>query len=267
MNSFIQNRLHKAKVCLNQGEITEAEAYYREIIAMDTSPEIKLMAQDGLGRCLHLQGKSEEAAKAFTLSVELLRDIFGFAHPHVAVGLQNLAQVRSAQGRGEEAIALGKEALEILEQNLSSQPPVIAEALLNLSSCEYEAGNYDNAETHLSRALFLWEQYKGRCCMEVSTCLNNLGRIYEQREKYDIGVRYHQEAVNIRKVLLGEHPETAFSLANLGAALAGDLQWDKATEALRQAINCYERLGLETSQEAATCRKNLDLCRKAALKN
>lgn len=263
MIPVVQNLLDKAKACLNQGELEEAEVCYREV-AENASPIARLLAQDGLGRCLHLQGKFEEAAEAFILSVELLQSAFGFAHPHVAAGLQNLARVRSAQGRGQEAIAFGKEALEILEQALSPQPLAIAEALLNLSSYEYESGDYDNAELHLTRALSVWERHKGRRCVEVSTCLNNLGRLYEQRGKYSTGVLYHQEAVDIRKELLGEHPETAFSLGNLGAALAGDLQWAKAVDVLTEAIACYERLGLETSREADTCRKNLELCRKAA---
>ena len=62
---------------------------------------------------------------------------------------------------------------------------------------------------------------------------------------------------------LGIHPETAFSLGNCGAALAGDAQWEKAAQTLEEALSCYESLGLSDSPEAVTCRNNLNLCRNA----
>ena len=70
--------------------------------------------------------------------------------------------------------------------------------------------------------------------------------------------------MSIRKEILGIHPETAFSLGNYGAALAGDAQWDKAAQTLEEALSCYDRLGLSDSPDAATCRNNLSLCRNAA---
>ena len=112
-------------------------------------------------------------------------------------------------------------------------------------------------------ALHLWEAKEGRRCFGVSTCLNNLGRICEERGETRQGVLYHQEAVSIRKEILGIHPETAFSLGNCGAALAGDAQWKKAAQTLEEALSCYESLGLSDSPEAVTCRNNLNLCRNA----
>ncbi|WP_308776990.1 tetratricopeptide repeat protein, partial [uncultured Bilophila sp.] len=174
---------------------------------------------------------------------------------------------RSERGEWEEAATLGERALSILEQNLPAGDPRIADALLNLSSHQYAAKKYELAETNLKTALKLWEAKEGRRCFGVSTCLNNLGRICEERGETRQGVLYHQEAVDIRKEILGIHPETAFSLGNCGAALAGDGQWDKAARTLEEALSCYDRLGLSDSPEAAACRNNLDLCRKAAARS
>ena len=73
-----------------------------------------------------------------------------------------------------------------------------------------------------------------------------------------------RESCTIRKEILGIHPETAFSLGNYGAALAGDAQWEKAANTLEEALTCYDSLGLSDSPEAVTCRNNLNLCRNAA---
>mgnify|MGYP000214132873 FL=1 len=72
----------------------------------------------------------------------------------------------------------------------------IADALLNLSSHQYTAKKYDAAEANLKMALHLWEAKEGRRCFGVSTCLNNLGRICEERGETRQGVLYHQEAIH-----------------------------------------------------------------------
>ena len=72
----------------------------------------------------------------------------------------------------------------------------------------------------------------------------------------------HREAVSIRRELLGDHPETAFSLANLGVALlsAGDLE--EGARTLEEALALHDRLGSGASPEAATCRLNLATCHR-----
>ncbi|WP_294623922.1 tetratricopeptide repeat protein [uncultured Bilophila sp.] len=223
-----------------------------------------ILVLDGLGRCLHAQGRLEEAEGLFRESMRLLEELFGPDHPHVAGALQNLARLRSERGDRAEAVELGARALHILKEQLPPDDVRLADALLNLSSNQYAAKDYDAAEANLNKALRIWEAQEGRRSFGVSTCLNNLGRICEERGETAQGVLYHREAVAIRKEILGDHAETAFSLGNYGAALAGDGQWTEAARALEEALACYERIGQADTPDAATCRANLELCRKAA---
>ena len=264
LDDVFQHRLNEARTLLAEGKAPAAEQLYRDLLVPDLPIGGRILVQDGLGRCLHAQGRLEEADAAFLESLRLLEERFGADHLHVAGGLQNLARLRSQRGEWEEAALLGERALGILRQQLPSDDLRIADALLNLSSHQYAAKRYASAEANLKGAMALWEAKEGRRCFGVSTCLNNLGRICEERGETRQGVLYHQEAVSIRRELLGDHPETAFSLGNYGAALAGDAQWDKAAQALEEALGCYERLGLSGGPDAATCRSNLDMCRNAA---
>lgn len=264
LDEAFQQRLNDARTLFVNGNAAEAETRYRRLLGPDLPPGGKILVLDGLGRCLHAQGQLDEAEERFRESLRLLEELFGPDHPHVAGALQNLARLRSERGEREEAAELGEQALHILREQLPPDDERIADALLNLSSHQYAAKDYDTAESNLQKALAIWESKEGRRSFGVSTCLNNLGRICEERGDTGQGVLYHREAVSIRKEILGDHAETAFSLGNYGAALAGDAQWPEAVRALEEALACYERIGQADTPDADTCRANLELCRKAA---
>ncbi len=258
-------RLQEAEALLMKGDPATAENAFRVLLSDAPPPSpARLLVLNGLGRSLHALSRNTEAEQIFMEALDLLRAAFGLRHPHVSGGLQNLARLRADRGAVAEAMALGQEALDILMETCGSEDPRVAGARLNLSSHQYAAGDFDAAEANLRAALEIWERQAGPCSMEVSTCLNNLGRLYERKGDARSGVFFHRQAVEIRTALLGDHPETAFSLGNLGAALAGDSRWKEAIEALEAALACHERLGRADGEEAAACRANLDLCRKAS---
>lgn len=217
---------------------------------------------DQQGREYHSLGQLPEAEIAFAQSLQVLRDFFGPSHPHVAGALQNLARIRSESGFSAEAIALGTEALHIQQKLRGPDHPAVAGALLNLSGHHYAAADYPRTQELLEQALSLFELHHGPRSLPVSTCLNNLGRLHECCGNPRQGALLHQQAVDIRQEILGDHPETAFSFGNWGAALAADAQWPEALHALSQALACYTRLGLEATEAAEVCRKNSEICRE-----
>lgn len=223
----------------------------------------RIIALDQQARTYHGQGQLPEAETAFTEALQLLRSLFGPEHKHVAGALQNLARVRSERGAWDEAAALGTEALHMQERLLGPEHPAVADSLLSLSGHYYAAKNYPRAQALLEQARQLFEQHYGPCSMQVSTCLNNLGRLHECSGNPHTGAQLHEQAVSIRLELLGDHPESAFSLGNWGAALAADNQWEKAQQVLQQALACYTRLGLDQSEAAEACKKNEELCLRA----
>ena len=151
----------------------------------------------------------------------------------------------------------------LLQEQLSPDDPRMAPSLFSLSLTEYTARQLPEAEKLTTEAKRLWEKQLGPDSLEVSTCLNNLGRIHEETDRQEEGIAYHRAALNIRRKVLGDHPETAFSMGNLGTALAAAGKWQDAADTLQAAIDCYARCGHTSGGDIEGYRRNLDICRSA----
>ena len=264
----LKEKLGQCDALLAGGKLKEAEDGYKSLLAFITENALpkgkRIAVLDGLGRSLFSQSKLAEAEEAFQEIVDLLIELFGEEHSNVALGLQNLARVRSARGAWSEAVELGNRANAILKKNFGPDHPRVAQSLFNISSYKYDAKDYDAAAADIEEAMRIWSAVNGPESMEVSTCLNNLGRIKEEQGKPLAGAKLHQQAVDIRKKILGDHMETAFSLGNLGSALAEGGKLQEAITALKESLACYERIGKLDTIEAKTCRQNLTRCQEAA---
>ena len=139
--------------------------------------------------------------------------------------------------------------------------------LLNLTLPELEVWLQTELGEPKFRAMQIW-QAQPEPSPRLGTCLNNLGRIEEEKGNHAQGIALHREAVALRRSLLGQcHEDTAFSLGNLGVALAASGQWHEAADILESALACYARLGRYKCPEAEGYRKNLAVCRKALGQN
>lgn len=257
-----------AEGLLNMGKAREAEDLFYKALDLAVSEGLpeknKIPALDGLGRSLFAQKKWDEAEAAFQRILEILRVDFGETHSNVALVLQNLARVRSASGDHAGAVELGRRAVDILTANLGPDHPRVAQAYFSLSGIKYTAKEFASAGEDIKSSLRIWEKANGPECNEVALCLSNLARVHEELNEPLQGAILHGRVAELRKRLLGDHPDTAFSLANLGSSLAEAGRLHEAMNALRDALDCYERIGGADSPQADICRRNLRHCREAA---
>ena len=170
--------------------------------------------------------------------------------------------LQRVQEGGADAVEAGLRAADIVRQTLGENHPHVAGVLCSTSSACYALRDYVTAEKLVREAMNIWKTQPGPERPEIALCLNNLGRIEEERGNTQEGVRLHREAVALRQRLLGDHPDTAFSLTNLGAALTEAALWSEAAETLEAALACYQRLGLNDETAVDACRQNLTLCRE-----
>ena len=96
LDEHFQRRLNEARMFFAEGKALAAEKIYRDLLKPDLPAGGRVLVLDGLGRCLHIQGRLEEAETFFRESLRFLEELFGPNHIHVAGGLQNLARLRSA---------------------------------------------------------------------------------------------------------------------------------------------------------------------------
>lgn len=258
----LSERLDAVDSRLQQERLNEAETLCREMLQESwTLPEQALIL-DRLGQALHGLERVAEARSVFEQALALLRQSVG-THPVVAAVLQHLGRACVSMQDVQAAYTHGNEALSMLVSIYGPEHQQVASARFSLSFVAYNAKKYDEAEALSLEAMRLWTQHFGPKSYEISTCLNNLGRIYEERGDLTTGIAYHRQSVAMRRELLGIHPETGFSLGNLGTALASAEQWDEAATILKEAIACYEQSGRGTGYEVDGYRRNLTVCEDA----
>ena len=257
--SWIQE-IRAAGKLMAAGDLAGAENRYRQLLDKGTdNPLHKALALDGLGRAVFEQGRQAEAIEAIEAAVSLLRERQGVQDPATCGALQNLGRLYLAAGQVEKSIAVSREAVDGLRAGFGEDHPLVAGAMMRLSACLYMQRDLDGAEALLLKARDVFEKQSGdESRMDVSTCLNNLGRIHEERGDLEQGIALHRQAVAIR-----DHTETAFSLGNLGVALATAGQWQEAVDTLQEALDCYARAGHTTGPDIEGYRKNLEICRHA----
>jgi len=255
--------LRSALDMMKQGEPQKCIEALEALVARYPGDDLcRALALDGMGRANFALQRPDVAVKALEESLALLRATMGASAPMTLGAMQNLAHALLGLEKVEESLDLGREALRLTVEASGPDSPQVAEAQLRLSSAYYRKRDFDRAESLMRKAKEIWEK-QGFCVPQLGVCLNNLGRICEERGQIDEGIALHRQAVALRRELLGEHEETAFSLGNLGVALASAGQWSEAAATLKDSVDMYERLGLGSGSEAQGYRKNLEICQQA----
>ncbi len=262
-NSNFDGLLASAIALASPGKEAGSVAALRRL-ASDFNGELSF-AQEGrlryaLGRILQQQGRAEEACGEFSRACGCFDHIGGAA---LALAAAALAGAELECGRKEQSVRDGRRAKELLLSSMGRDDPRLAPSLFTLSFAEYESGNYREAEDLVRSAMEIWKRLNGEDSLQVSTCLNDLGRICEETGRIDEGIALHRACLAIREKVLGRHPETAFSLGNLGTALASAGRWAEASAVLERALSCYAECGRIDGEAVDGLRSNLEVCRRA----
>ena len=103
LDEHFQRRLNEARMFFAEGKALAAEKIYRDLLKPDLPAGGRVLVLDGLGRCLHIQGRLEEAETFFRESLRFLEELFGPNHIHVPGSVLSGENVkrpqRSANGR------------------------------------------------------------------------------------------------------------------------------------------------------------------------
>ena len=272
MRNIWQMEIQEALNLLDSGNAADraadCAAKLRTVLrSCENDPHCRALALDGLGRALLALKRPQEACASMEQALAVARGAYG-NNSLLTLGIvQNLAHVQLESGNARQSEVLGREAASLCEAVHGADSPHLAEALLHLSAACYRQQKLDDAQHCLQRAMQIW-QAQPEPSPRLGTCLNNLGRIEEEKGNHAQGIALHREALALRRSLLGEcHEDTAFTLGNLGVALAASGQWHEAADILESAQACYARLGRYKCPEAEGYRKNLAVCRKALGQN
>lgn len=270
MAETLKSRMASAQQALRQGNPNECRRLL-SALTLPANPDaatarLWAMSRDMLGRANFLLGGQSAALAAFAAGADYFRaylqknssqdrqDLFFFIDL-----LQNLSFAFLEAKQFDQAFAAGNEALQLAEK-YAPDSSLLANVLFRMSAIYYRSLNYDQAETLTARALQIWQTVNNE--KMIGECLNNLGRIYEERGQLEEGIAWHEKAVRIRR-RLPDVFDLAFSLGNLGAARASAGQWAEARKNLEEAIEIYGENGQSDSADCKGFAANLEICRQA----
>lgn len=254
----------EARKLLAQGETEQAQQILKNYLsAGQDNLQLAATALDLLGRSQCARGNFTEGIKSLEQGVSLLiagKNTEQEDLSRLIVSLyQNLAFARMEAGDYSGACDSYQKAMN--HASRTSDPDLMANANFAISALYYRQKQYEEAEARVSQARELWLELGNQ--EKVATCLNNLGRIYEEKGELASGVAFHREAVELRRQLPNRE-DLAFSLGNLGVALASMGNFQEASERLKEAVEIYVQLDKAQSPECLAYIKNLEICERLA---
>lgn len=133
-----------------------------------------------------------------------------------------------------------------------------AEALVLLARAHRALGDLAEPEGLYREADPVMRTAQGAESVEYARFLNEVGRYYHTRRKYDLAERFYREAFRIRVEQLGqEHVEVADSLCNLAILYENQARFDKAETYYRYALAARRKLLGETDVKTTETREHL----------
>jgi tetratricopeptide (TPR) repeat protein len=197
------DKLQQALALHQAGRLPDAEAHYRQILAINPNhPE----ALHFLGMLAHQAGRSEIAVELISKALHV--------RPDYADASYNLGIIFYTLGKQEEAIAC-------FHQTLTAKPN-FAEAHNNLGIIFNDQGKLEKAIDSFRRALALNPKH--------ADAHNNLGNVFMAQGRLDEAAASYRGAIIFR-------PNHAEAHNNLGIALQRQGKADEAAVSYRRAIS------------------------------
>ena len=200
---------------------------------------------NGLARAYNRLGPQEQAVKHIELAMEIFEEIGDRAH--VSVAVRNLTLVATRHGRWEDALRYATRALQLSVHE--ARPESRLGCLNNLGWIHAHLGNYELALRYCEQALDV------PCDEPIAhACLwDSMGYVYHQLGNHAQAADCYLKAVDVYH-RQGEQTDRAKSLSRLGDTHLAAGKPDAATDAWRQAMDIFVRLG---SPDAETLRLKL----------
>jgi predicted O-linked N-acetylglucosamine transferase (SPINDLY family) len=200
--SYLQSLLQQALDHHRSGHLSQAEAFYRQILSEEPTHSEALHF---LGMLAHQVGNSE-------IAVELISKALGCRPGYIDAHV-NLGAILQDQGRLDEAISSFRQALAL--------KPNYAEAHSNLGNALMDQGKLDEAVASFRQALAMKPD-----SAEVGY---NLGNALKDQGKLDEAVASYRQALALKPGFADIHN-------NLGVTLNDQGKLDEAVASFRQAL-------------------------------
>ncbi|MGH9308721.1 MAG: protein kinase domain-containing protein [Vicinamibacterales bacterium] len=201
-------------------------------------PSVELSEALGdLANAQYYLGQIDASQRTNLRSLTLDRQMFGDRHPHVAVDLYNLGNIRldwGDYGGGEE---LFRQALQINEAWYGPDHPKTASTVLMTGRSLAYLGRLDEAATLYDRAADVMRATYGEQHPRFASVLSLRGDLAREEGDLDGAERLFRRAAQTFKDTAGErHEFYLHQLSNLGSVALARREWIRAEQLLASAV-------------------------------
>jgi len=254
-----------ASLCVELGDLESSRQCYAHIVAIrrkwrtseDGNAADLADALTRLGTHLHSMGRFHEATSALEEVLEIRHRKWGDDSDETARAMANLAGLLSECGDYTKAREYYRMAIPVLAKTYGSDHPQTAVYYSNFASLLSEMGKYDEALTLCERAYSILAS-KDENHPFVAKIRLNLAQMVLRKGNV-VGARAHFErALSIVDQALGDHPDTALCLNNIGNFLRQELgDFIAARPYLERALAIRKKVLGANHPDTATTLNNL----------
>ncbi len=236
--------------CLEMGLLDEAEEALRRALTL-TEGEVGpyntrlISIINNLGSLAQARGAHEAALEYFERVYQAELALFGPVDVRIAMSLNNLGSSLSALRRDDEAVGYYQRSIAAYESG-DHHGVDLARPVGNLAVAHMRAGELDQAEAALLRAIELIEAESGPMQADLSIHWFNLASVRLQRQEYDRAREALERCNEIDEAALGhDHPNVAQNLAALASVHVNLDEPAEARRLLEQALTIFANFELD----------------------
>jgi hypothetical protein len=173
---------------------------------------------------LYQKGKYDQALPLAKRVVEMAESTFGPSDVHVAVALQNLAEIQLAKKSFAEAEKSFERVVKIFASGPERQSDFAVAALRRLASLRYDDKDYEGSAELLERVLDIMEKTLGKNDLKLIEILWELANAKSANHEISRAEHIALQALRMQEQYLGpSHPETLKSMQRYacGVVLVG----------------------------------------------
>ena len=231
-----------ASLLLEKGDLTAAEALYRESLATfervgEADTDDAFGARSDLAATLENLGRLDEAEAVHREVIARTRRVQGNDSASLALSLNNLGVVLGQRGDWAGAEPLHRESLDIIRRARGPRSPETASALISLANAVEARGELEAAEALYRDALAIRREALGNDHPDTARALYALAGLLRARGQPAQAEALCGEALALRgRVLPDSHPMVAALLQVRGLSLLDLGRAREAEPMLRESL-------------------------------
>jgi tetratricopeptide (TPR) repeat protein len=205
----------------HRSEYDEGMDFFADPLKLDeTSKEIDATIIFNLGRIYHQQAKYDKALSLYRRALSVFEDWHGYERKTLLPVLFSIAQIQYLRNEHSDAIKTYELAYDFARINFGVESLELAACLNCLGVVNYIMSNANSemALVSLHTSLKLRLQVLGANHIDVGTNWNNIGRVHFQRGAYKEAMHAYNNALCIRRAVLGTSVDVAATVFNMGQA-------------------------------------------------